>query len=95
VNSEVCRVLNDWWLETTEDDRRLWRRWLKTHGINPDDVSANPCRVERHVDDCRIVYTSFKRDPEGQIMLTPDREEVQLVDVMVQLEAAPMPFPTP
>lgn len=70
--------------------------WLRTHGINPNDVAV-PGWIERRPATYQVAYQGYEweTDDDGspRPRLTDDRSDAIRRERVLQLEARPLPFP--
>lgn len=82
------------WFERlpSEPTRLIWCDWLRRHSIDPNDVAVSG-EIVRDPARRTVSYEGFQRDDQGEIVIDHARLEARRVQVVVQLEAPPMPFP--
>lgn len=73
-------------------ERLTWCEWFRKHGVDPADV-ALPGWVERREDERQLAYEAFERDENGRITIAASGDEAARTVRVVQLEAAPLPWP--
>lgn len=71
--------------------REQWQAWLRHHGVDADDVAV-PGMIERRPDARQVAYIAYELDENGRPVLGPNHQTLTVVRI-VQLEAAPSPFP--
>lgn len=75
-----------------EQLRLAWCAWMRHHGIDPDVVPI-PGWVERDEQARRVVLEVYVLDEQGRKVANEDQTVAVREVQVVQLEAAPSPFP--
>ncbi len=75
-----------------ETERHTWCEWFRQHGVDPADV-ALPGWVERRELERQLAYEAYKLDEAGRIAIDPSGDQPARTVRVIQLEAAPLPWP--
>lgn len=77
-----------------EHERLIWCEWLERHSIDPHRVAV-PGFICRDVDNYRVVYETYERDENGEVVVTIEdgMPVCYVVSTFTQLEGPPLPFP--
>ena len=68
--------------------RRVWAEFMRSHGINPDDVPV-PSTLVYDETDRRLTYEVYTRDTDGDLILDENGDDAARGVVTLRLDSEP------